>query len=124
MCKAPVSLCCRDLNRPSVQRGWLSVVTRSPCSRIYPETMSRVLAAPIAAAALRTEASGLPRPPSRADYRSSARMRDLSWAQGVPHERGHDRSGVDALADYRGGIRVVVRGAVRWHRDRGRDGRR
>ena len=44
--------------------------------------------------------------------------------KGVPHERGHDRPAVDARPDHGRRIRIVVRRAVRWHRDRGRDGRR
>jgi len=57
-------------------------------------------------------------------YGSDAHLRDLSRATGVPLEHGDDRSGVDALADHGSGVRVVVCGAVRGHRDRGRDGRR
>jgi hypothetical protein len=38
-----------------------SAATASPCCRIYPATVSRVLTAPIAEAAVSTEASGLPR---------------------------------------------------------------
>jgi len=44
--------------------------------------------------------------------------------KGVTHERGHDRPAVDAYPGHGGRIRVVVRGAVRRHRDRGRDGSR
>jgi hypothetical protein len=46
--------------------------------------------------------------PGPARYDSNARLRDLSRAQGVPHERRDDHSGVDALADHRSGVRVVV----------------
>jgi hypothetical protein len=44
--------------------GISSAVTASPGRRIYPDTVSRVSAAPVAAAAISTEASGLPRSPS------------------------------------------------------------
>src|SRR3984957_14092993 len=44
--------------------------------------------------------------------------------KGVTHERGHDRPAVDAYPGHGGRIRVVVGGAVRRHRDRGRDGGR
>ena len=62
----------RDSSAAARSAGISSAVTASPCFLTYPKTVSRVLAAPIAAAAVSTEASG----PARSRSFSSRRLGD------------------------------------------------